>query len=998
MITHGGDCSKRRPRSGRPVAGPDVLIRARRRRPPPVAAGRPRHGSAALADVTAIGAFGAAVDLVQGVRATLRAGLAGAHAGRAGWRAGDAGKLLAGRQRRSAAVALRQPRGQRRHRHLAAVGVQEAALDQDPLQRIAQRRHLGVMEARHLGAVLAHQRAVAHRALVPHHIAHVGQRLGHRTARARHHRQQPHGRGDPLLALAALPRRHEELHRALDLHRLAIDHAGDAHEVHGQVDGLVALVGQVFDLGRHSLQVAHRPAAERAHQRVVVGRRRRRRGGCLHRQHGPQHRVRPVGRQPLQPGLPGFQVQVAEGFVRIVLWHVDGLADAGVDIRLHRFEHPHMVQRRHLQRGDERLRQLRHVGPHVTVEPPGMVRHLEAAIAVVRHALPAVVGPREGGFDAVRRIVGKGQRDGAGGSDRQQVGVAQPMAADGLAHGLRQPAGEAAAQVGLGIEQGEGALLRRQFGRCQVGFVAHAFRDPRRQLPRRLGVVAQPQHHQRAAQPQEAQPDAALGVGLGLLFGQRPEGHVEHVVEHARRHAHHLGEGVEVERRLRRERLAHEAGQVDRTQAAAAIGWQRLLGARVGGLDALAVIEVVVRVDLRQEQDARLRMIIGGLHDLVPQVARRHAPVHPLPVVAAVRAGGDHVRARLGLVHQLDLGVGLHRLHEVVGNADGDVEVAELALVLGVDKALDIGMVAAQYAHLRTAARARRFHRGARGVEHLHERHRPRRTRMRGPHQRPGRADRREVIAHAAAAAHGFGGLRHGGVDAGAPIARLRHRIAHRLHEAVDQRRLDASARCRIDAPGRHEAVFLGPQEARAPGLALVLGLGLRQRARHALPDIGNAALFALGVFFEQDFGGDFLRRQRAANDLVVCVHVLAHHVCGLVNGRASAARIACARSTRRHGAGNDPRPPRAFDANSARARALGYNAARTGLLAWWRGQPGQVGNEAATAVFRQCRGSGSSTLHFPSAVSLPSRSIPSASLQPVYHSRQRPAGQSLSL
>jgi len=32
-----------------------------------------------------------------------------------------------------------------------------------------------------------------------------------------------------------------------------------------------------------------------------------------------------------------------------------------------------------------------------------------------------------------------------------------------------------------------------------------------------------------------------------------------------------------------------------------------------------------------------------------------------------------------------------------------------------------------------------------------------------------------------------------------------------------------------------------------------------------------------------------------------------------------------------------------------------------TGLLAWRGGQPGQVGNEAATAVFHQCRGSGSS-------------------------------------
>ncbi|KAI3589707.1 hypothetical protein D9X30_5290 [Cupriavidus sp. U2] len=46
---------------------------------------------------------------------------------------------------------------------------------------------------------------------------------------------------------------------------------------------------------------------------------------------------------------------------------------------------------------------------------------------------------------------------------------------------------------------------------------------------------------------------------------------------------------------------------------------------------------------------------------------------------------------------------------------------------------------------------------------------------------------------------------------------------------------------------------------------------------------------------------------------------------------------------------------------NWKRCARLGYNAGRTGLLAWWRGQPGQVGNEAATAVFHQCRGSGSS-------------------------------------
>ena len=36
-----------------------------------------------------------------------------------------------------------------------------------------------------------------------------------------------------------------------------------------------------------------------------------------------------------------------------------------------------------------------------------------------------------------------------------------------------------------------------------------------------------------------------------------------------------------------------------------------------------------------------------------------------------------------------------------------------------------------------------------------------------------------------------------------------------------------------------------------------------------------------------------------------------------------------------------------------------------TGLLAWRDGQSGQVGNEAATAVFHQCRGSGSSPSFF---------------------------------
>jgi hypothetical protein len=101
-----------------------------------------------------------------------------------------------------------------------------------------------------------------------------------------------------------------------------------------------------------------------------------------------------------------------------------------------------------------------------------------------------------------------------------------------------------------------------------------------------------------------------------------------------------------------------EAGQVDRAQAAAAVGRQRLLGAGVGGLDGLAVVQVVVAVDAVEEQDARLGVVVGRAHDLVPQLARAHLAVHPHAVVALVGAGRLDVGGGLGLVHQLDVAVG----------------------------------------------------------------------------------------------------------------------------------------------------------------------------------------------------------------------------------------------------------------------------------------------------------------------------------------------------
>jgi len=51
------------------------------------------------------------------------------------------------------------------------------------------------------------------------------------------------------------------------------------------------------------------------------------------------------------------------------------------------------------------------------------------------------------------------------------------------------------------------------------------------------------------------------------------------------------------------------------------------------------------------------------------------------------------------------------------------------------------------------------------------------------------RTNRREVVTHATAAAHGFRGFHQRDIDAGLAVDHFGYGIAHRLHEAVDQRR-----------------------------------------------------------------------------------------------------------------------------------------------------------------------------------------------------------------
>ena len=195
--------------------------------------------------------------------------------------------------------------------------------------------------------------------------------------------------------------------------------------------------------------------------------------------------------------------------------------------------------------------------------------------------------------------------------------------------------------------------------------------------------------------------------------------------------------------------------------------------------------------------------------------------------------------------------------------ADRHVEVVPAALrMLGLDEFEQVGMVAVEHGHLRAAPRAGAFDGAARRVEHVHIAARPRRRRTGGVHARALGPDRGEVVADAAAAAHGFGRLQQRHVDAGqALFVDALDRVADRLHEAVDQRGRDAGAGRAHDAAGAERAVPQVVDEARFDRFAQRWRLRLGDAARDALEHVVGRLLVAFRVFLEQDVEGELLRR-----------------------------------------------------------------------------------------------------------------------------------------
>jgi hypothetical protein len=202
-------------------------------------------------------------------------------------------------------------------------------------------------------------------------------------------------------------------------------------------------------------------------------------------------------------------------------------------------------------------------------------------------------------------------------------------------------------------------------------------------------------------------------------------------------------------------------------------------------------------------------------------------------------------------MHQREVTIGLHGLHEGVGHADRDIEVAQVTLVFGVDEFFNVGVVAAQHPHLCPASGAGRLDRFTRAVKHPHVTHRPGGVALGAAHPGAAWPDAREVVTHATAAPHGLGGLGQRGVDAGVAVFDVGNGVTHRLHKTVDQRGGQIGAGGRLNATGWEKTGFQRFKKLVFPERLLLGGLDLGKCLGNAPIDVGDGFFVALAVFLK---------------------------------------------------------------------------------------------------------------------------------------------------
>ena len=248
------------------------------------------------------------------------------------------------------------------------------------------------------------------------------------------------------------------------------------------------------------------------------------------------------------------------------------------------------------------------------------------------------------GFDAVAGIVGQRQRDSPGRCNRTVVREAAAIlfqvayqlrilppyllhvtAVAGVQHlAFDSVAGLPVIHRHLGTLckhfGGDGELLfhdRRRpflFSQLQTGLPAHHGQfpgNPLGELERARISILHLQHGDTRPQAEISHAVAAFAHNFIALLFQRQSVDLHHVVQHAGEYRHHLAELFPIEIGVVGERVAHEFGQIDRTQQAGAVRRQWLFAAGIGGADTFAEPVIVHLVDLVDENKTRFGEIVS---------------------------------------------------------------------------------------------------------------------------------------------------------------------------------------------------------------------------------------------------------------------------------------------------------------------------------------------------------------------------------------------------
>ena len=209
---------------------------------------------------------------------------------------------------------------------------------------------------------------------------------------------------------------------------------------------------------------------------------------------------------PFSPDFPGFEVEVLELLVRIILRNVHGLADRRIHERRDRRDHAHVIERGDLQRGDEVRREALDVAAQMPVQPPGVILDV---VDLVR-----AVGLRASCADRSRNTAARCRCSHCRRTRARSCRSARSTAGGccaGRARGFpssASPAGARRSAVLRGIRSASSSgnapfSFAKRDGRG-IGLVAHELGDLRAHRARVFGVVAQAEHDQRVAQAGEA--------------------------------------------------------------------------------------------------------------------------------------------------------------------------------------------------------------------------------------------------------------------------------------------------------------------------------------------------------------------------------------------------------------------------------------------------------------------------------------------------------------